>query len=79
MREGHTEIIDKLIEAGCDANHIDTYGQTPIFYSIREGNVPTSSQLITHGADADIVDFNGQTAIFYAIKYNKYEMVEFLI
>jgi|TARA_B110000503_G_C6852899_1_gene291575 ankyrin repeat protein len=60
-------------------NHIDTYGQSPVFYCIREGNIITTQQLVQAGGDPDIVDFNGQTALFYAIKYNKYEMVEFLI
>lgn len=31
------------------------------------------------GALHDYVDNNDQTPVFYAIKYNKYEMVEYLI
>lgn len=31
------------------------------------------------GALHDYVDNSGQTPVFYAIKYNKYEMVEYLI
>lgn len=31
------------------------------------------------GALHDYIDNNGQTPVFYAIKYNKYEMVEYLI
>lgn len=31
------------------------------------------------GALHDYVDNKGQTPVFYAIKYNKYEMVEYLI
>ena len=79
VREGHSEVIDLLIQYGADVNHTDTYGQTAIFYCIREGNIPTTQQLVSKGADYDVVDFNGETAIFYAIKYNKYEMCEYLV
>jgi ankyrin repeat protein len=35
--------------------------------------------LVAAGANPDIVDNNGQTPIFYAIRFNKFEMVEYLI
>jgi ankyrin repeat protein len=38
-REGKNKLIDFLVENGCKANHIDTYGQTPIFYASREGRL----------------------------------------
>lgn len=42
MREGHNKIIDLLIKHGTNVNHLDTYGQTAIFYCIREGNIETT-------------------------------------
>jgi len=41
VREGHNDIIDILIRCGSNPNHIDIYGQTPIFYCVREGNNQT--------------------------------------
>jgi len=67
------------MKEGCDPNHVDTYGQTPIFYSIREGDIETTQLVVSAGADFNIVDHNGQTPIFYAIKFSRFEMVEFLI
>jgi ankyrin repeat protein len=67
-REGKNQLIDFLIENGCNVNHIDTYGQTPIFYACREGRMDAIKQLVGYGADPDLVDNNGQTPMYYAIK-----------
>jgi ankyrin repeat protein len=67
------------VNHGSNINHIDTYGQTPIFYCIREGNIEITKQLINSGSDFDTVDTNGQTPIYYAIKQGRYEMVDFLL
>lgn len=80
MREGHTQIIDIFLkENQVNVNHLDTYQQTPIFYSVREGNPNTTLQLVDAGANPDIVDTNGQTPLYYAIKNGRYLMCEFLI
>lgn len=68
MREGHTELIDLLLSQGSSVNHLDIYGQNPIFYCVREGNLPTTQQLIDAGSHVDLVDENGHTPIYYAIK-----------
>jgi len=59
VREGHEQIIELLVNHGSNINHIDTYGQTPIFYCIREGNIEITKQLINSGSDFDTVDTNG--------------------
>jgi hypothetical protein len=28
-----------LLSNGCNVNHLDIYGQSPVYYCIREGNV----------------------------------------
>ena len=60
-------------------NHVDTYGQSPIFYASREGQIETVKKLVSFGADCDLVDNNGQTPIYYAIKGNKLDVVEYLL
>ena len=42
VREGHGQLIDLLLKGGSNVNHLDTYGQNPIFYCIREGNIETT-------------------------------------
>jgi ankyrin repeat protein len=40
-------------------NHIDTYGQTAIFYAAREGRLDTLKLMQEYGSDLDLVDNNG--------------------
>ena len=40
-------------------NHIDSYGQNPIFYAVREGYMATVLKLVSLGSNIDIIDNNG--------------------
>lgn len=42
VREGHSQVIDLLLNKMKNVNHLDTYGQTAIFYCVREGNIVTA-------------------------------------
>lgn len=68
-----------FVNNGCNLNHLDTYGQTPIFYAAREGHLSTVELLVSLGSDPDVVDNNGQTPTFYTIKGNKVDIADFLL
>lgn len=60
-------------------NHVDTYGQSPMFYASREGHIEAIKKLVSYGGDIDLVDNNGQTPIFYAIKGGRADIVEYML
>jgi len=66
-------------EGGCKVNHIDTYGQTPLFYAAREGHVEVCRALVALNGDPDIDDAKGQTPLFYSVKQGRLEAAEYLI
>tara|TARA_B110000285_G_scaffold186678_1_gene212138 strand:- start:344 stop:526 length:183 start_codon:yes stop_codon:yes gene_type:complete len=58
-RDGRLELCKLFLEGGCKADHIDSYGQTPIFYAAREGHPAIMKMLIEMGGDPDRVDNDG--------------------
>ena len=40
--EGHKKVVEVLIGAGADINHILGSGFTPLFFAVREGNIDVS-------------------------------------
>ena len=52
-------MVELLISLGCPPNHVDSYGQTAIFYGAREGHVEVCRRLVAHGANPDAIDNNG--------------------
>ena len=34
-REGKDNLVDILVSSGCNVNHKDQYGQTPLYYAAR--------------------------------------------
>ena len=51
--------MDFLVNEGnCNVNHVDTYGQAPMFYACREGHLDAIKKLVGYGADSDLVDNN---------------------
>ena len=51
-------MIDFLVKKGCEVNHVDTYGQNPIFYAVREGHMEAFLRLIALGSNPDLIDNN---------------------
>jgi ankyrin repeat protein len=58
-RDGINELAQIFIKAGCNANQVDSYGQTPLFYAAREGFLDVVKTLVQAGADADHIDHDG--------------------
>ena len=66
-------------ECGLNANEIDIYGQTPIYYCVRDNKIETVKLMIELGTNINIEDKYGQTCLFYAIREGHSEIVELLI
>ena len=78
-RDGRAELAKLFMKHGCKANHVDSYGQTPIFYAARDGYVELMKILVAGGCDADHVDNEGQSPIFYAIINSQMDCVNYLM
>ena len=79
-REGKNQCSKYLVEeCGLNANEIDIYGQTPIYYCVRDNKLETVKLMIELGTNINIEDVYGQTCLFYAIRENHFEIVELLI
>ena len=79
-REGKNLCSKYLIEeCGLNANEIDIYGQTPIYYCVRDHHLETVKLMIELGANINIEDKYGQTCLFYAIREGHTDIVELLI
>lgn len=66
-KENKLEIIEFLVNSGCDINAGDNEEQTPLHKAALLGNVESVQLLLDKGADVDKVDNNGQTPLHMAI------------
>jgi len=78
-REGHCEMIQKLVNYGANVNNEDNIGQTPLFYSVREGHRQASEVLINNGAIVNKQDKKHRTPYCLVKKNNKEEIMKLLV
>jgi ankyrin repeat protein len=67
FREGHSEIIDFLIENGADVNAVDCFDQTPLFLCKSHIYSGIIDILIDNGADVNAVDEDGETPLYHHV------------
>jgi len=65
--EGHTGLIEFLIERGANVNIQNPSGATPLHEAVRSGNAAAISLVIGGGADVNARDANGNTALHLAV------------
>ena len=66
-KENRPDIIEFLVNTGCDINAEDDEGQTPLHKAAMFGNVESVKLLLEKGADANKVDNSGHTPLHIAI------------
>jgi len=60
---GHSDIVQILIEANCDVNHVSsTQGATPLLISAQQGHIDACAILLTAGSQPNHVDNYGRNA-----------------
>jgi len=67
-RDGRTEIVRTLLDAGADVNHPDANAITPLIAAITNNHPDTARLLIDRGADIKAVDWYGRTALWAAVE-----------
>ncbi|XP_065559806.1 serine/threonine-protein phosphatase 6 regulatory ankyrin repeat subunit B-like [Artemia franciscana] len=78
--EGHTEIVECLIQSGADLNIKCTYlGNFPLHVAAWNGNTQTVECLLKSGPDINIRNNYGETPLYLAASTGHTETVECLI
>lgn len=80
---GTIEVVDILLDNGCDVNTISTgegnYGKTALFYAITRCRDDMVQHLLTRGALVSIVNNKGQSVISLAATHLSYETQQMLL
>jgi len=69
-------IVESLISAGADINHIGEYGKTPLILATESNSPKIVSKLLLSGADISIRDKNGSTALDIAIDWEYEDIIQ---
>jgi ankyrin repeat protein len=72
-------LIQTLASSGCDANLKDSYGDAPLFYTVRAGFFEATEALLAAGADVNAKGLCNDTALHWAAKRNNEDMARLLI
>jgi ankyrin repeat protein len=65
-REGHTETVKALLDAGAPINETTEYGWTPLLTAVNNRHFKLASMLIERGADVNIANKGGWTPLYIA-------------
>ena len=76
---GNAEKVRVLLDAGCDMNALDPYGQTAVMKAAHEGHVEVVRLLIERGANLNHTAKFGLSALMLAVISNHPKVVEQLI
>ena len=77
-REGHLDVIKKLVSYGGDIDLVDNNGQTPIFYAIKGGKAQVVEFMLQNGINRDIIDKKNTTIYQWTKRHNKPVILELL-
>lgn len=79
---GYIDVLDVLIAAKSDLNHVDKKGLTPLMYACYSGRVDVIHFLLNFKLDINKKNYYGTTALMYACasgKETRKEMAELLL
>ena len=63
---GHTEIVNVLIDNGATLNAKDFYGWTALMKAVHRGHVGTVQALVKNRANVNVKNYGGNTALHIA-------------
>lgn len=66
-REGHTELVDRLLHAGADIEGAEANNITPLLMAISNDRMQTAALLIERGAELDAQDWYGRSPLWSAV------------
>ncbi len=72
-------LIQMLAGLGCDVNLKDSYGDVPLFYTVRAGYFEATEALLAASADVNAKGLCNDTALHWAAKRNNEDLVRLLV
>lgn len=79
IRSDNTQMVEKLINLGCDINCIsEDRGYSPVMDAVWRGNKEITSLLISKGAELNTINKEGQSNLVLAVGADKTEIVKLL-
>lgn len=76
--EGHSGIVELLIEHGASINKRKPTGETALWFAAQQGRLEALKMLVRHGADSTIPGWGGATALEVARNKGRQEIVDYL-
>ncbi|XP_053684981.1 85/88 kDa calcium-independent phospholipase A2 isoform X2 [Sabethes cyaneus] len=73
------EVLNSLIERGCDVNLVNFNGQTPLHVMVTRDRLECVVALLAHEAEIDVVDSNGNTPLHIAVEKKLLPIVQCLL
>ncbi|KAL9007814.1 MAG: hypothetical protein Q9173_006995 [Seirophora scorigena] len=77
--QGHTKIVDLLIEEGCSLEQADAEGNTALHHACQQGHLAVVKSLITHNASVDVLGSEGRSALHFAMEAPTHQNVVMLL
>jgi ankyrin repeat protein len=79
-KNGSAPMIDALLNAGADANVVDSNGTTPLMLASASGSADAVKALLDHKAQVNVKDkAHGQTALMFAAALNRAGVIRVLM
>uniref|UniRef100_A0A182WCR4 phospholipase A2 n=1 Tax=Anopheles minimus TaxID=112268 RepID=A0A182WCR4_9DIPT len=73
------EVLNSLIERGCDVNLVNFNGQTPLHVMVARDRLECVVALLAHDAEIDVVDNSGNTPLHIAVEKKLIPIVQCLV
>ncbi|XP_027707940.1 ankyrin repeat domain-containing protein 23 isoform X2 [Vombatus ursinus] len=77
--KGHSQIVNKLLEAGATADAREMLDRTPLFWACRGGHLEILKQLLNQGANVNARDKIWSTPLHVAVRTGHCDCLEHLI
>ena len=77
--QGHTAIVQLLLEHGAQVDVQDKYGRTALMSASSHGYAEACLMLLQHGARIDIQENCGKTALIFAVSISRFGAIQVLM
>lgn len=78
-RNGHTEVVRLLVDAGADVTTRDENNRTPLHLAAWNGRTDVVTILLAAGAEVDALDGNNTTPLYLATAHSQVAVVKVLL
>lgn len=78
-RQGHTDIVEQLVERGDSLHHTNKIGDTALYLAVSNGHAPTVARLIQLGATVNTANIGGWTPLMMASARGDIDIIEILL